>query len=420
SDIIKFDELPILFGNFSQVSEETLWIKSWKNPFKISSAGLLSRDGENELYLMGKRSKSRYRTFWENITYASNVVDFSSSSASRAGQSGFAYALGLFEGQGSLGKSSLQSVFMHTEPTGLDKELAMKKACPKWRSTIARSTNHEMITYIKEKISPIANRITEKLGITPPLKPIHVDHIHRACGFEVAFFRNTTTWCSLLTDADLLTMEYFNDMHHYYLYSYGNRLNSLMACQLITSFVRTVDNGLAGKAKFKSVLRFAHAETIYFLMTLLNLNKDKHLLKAKDPQEKIASRKFRSSLIQPFAANIYFEIYKCSSLSSLTAINDNKKSRHHKRRRLLSIEDDYNYPNNDNDETFVQLLYNEQPTQIPGCEDDDNQNGHIQLFCPWSKFKKILNKYIGCDLEGICRIKKRAKSFIREKHFHFN
>ncbi|CAG8662691.1 8834_t:CDS:2 [Ambispora gerdemannii] len=339
-DIIKFDVLKILFASFSHDSEEMSWIKSWKNPFKISSAGLLSHDGEKELYLMGKRSKSRYREFWENITYASNLVDFSSSAAPRSGQSGFAYALGLFEGQGSLGNSSLQSVYIHTEPTGLDKELAMKKACPKWLSTVARRKNHEIVTYIKEKLSPIADRINQKLGITPPLEPIHVDYIHRACGFEVAFFRNTTTWCSLLTDTDLLTMEYFNDIQHYYLYSYGNRLNSLLACQLITSFVHAVDDGLAGKSEIKSVLRFAHAETIYFLMTLLNMNKDEHLLKANDPQKKIASH--------------------------------------------------------------------------------DDKNDRTQLFCPWSKFKKILDKVIGCDFEGICRIKKRVKSSIQEKHFHFD
>lgn len=122
---------------------------------------------------------------------------------------------------------------------------------------------------MRAKLSLIAERINKQLRVQPPIKPIHVEYIYRACGFEVSFFGNTSTWCSLLTDNDILVLEYFADLRNYYTYSYGSSLNSKLACQLVTSIVRSVDSFLKGISNVKATFKFGHAETIYFLITLL-------------------------------------------------------------------------------------------------------------------------------------------------------
>jgi hypothetical protein len=87
--------------------------------------------------------------------------------------------------------------------------------------------------------------------------------------------------------------------------------------------------------------------------------------------DEVSDRKYRSSEICPFAANAYFEIYKCASNENL--IEKKEKS------------------------TLVQLVINEVPVIIPGCDG---------TYCEWSKFKELLGDNLDCDFKEICKNKK--------------
>ncbi|CAG8439130.1 13290_t:CDS:2 [Acaulospora colombiana] len=366
-DIRKFDVLDKLFENASLS-------KDWqRSPFGQSQASLLTQRGERELYLLGKRSRKRYSKFWSNITYDANVVEFKSTQVSRYSvidrkrtspvrTIGDCLLHGLAHGLRDIRRDNV-TAGIHTLQAS-DEELLMHHACPLWTATVENSSvlKEQVEIYIHTHLSKIARRISNQLGIRPPLEAIHAEHIYRACSYAVTYSGRIDTWCSLLEEEDFLKLEYLHDMIKYYGFSYGSPLNARMACQFYTGLVKSVDDFLDGKSSIKSMMKFAHAETIIFLTTILGLFKDDYPLDA-DRFYRSKSRKFRTSKIAPFASNIYFEIYNCT---------DNYEST-----------------------IFIQMLVNEKPVVIPGC---------VYTFCSWDRFKQLLGSNIGCDFDEMCKL----------------
>ncbi|RHZ50270.1 hypothetical protein Glove_502g7 [Diversispora epigaea] len=357
----RFDTLDKLFANISLAKE-------WRNPFNKFEAGLLTSRGERELYLLGQRARKRYFKFWKNITYNTNVVQLQSSTISRSGQSGIAYSLGLFEGYGTLGKMKLQPVYIFSVPKKKDVELLMHHACPIWVNISKNNpeTKRQLETFLRTHLSLNVKRINDLLGINPPLKAIHLDYIYRACTFEVTVFDRSDTWCSLLKKDDFLKLEFYHDLLYYHYYSYGTLFNTKLACQYYTNMIKSVENFLDGKSQLKSILKFGHAETILFLITMIGLFQDTQPLKSDKYFLQVNSQKFRTSKIAPFGSNIYFEIYNCTN--------------------RYDLEPNYST-------TLIQVLVNEKPYVIPGC----------YKYCPWNKFKAILGDAINCDFKNMCK-----------------
>lgn len=110
------------------------------------------------------------------------------------------------------------------------------------------------------------------------------------------------------------------------------------------------------------VFRFGHAETILPLYAILGLYKDEQPLLADNYLQQ-KKRKFLSSLICPFSANIGFVIYDCQSDSQ--------------------VEDRF----------AVSVLVNEVPIHLPGCE---------EILCPLSKFQQLYSHISSCNFSDIC------------------
>ncbi|CAG8754980.1 9272_t:CDS:2, partial [Cetraspora pellucida] len=284
------------------------------------------------------------------------------------GQSGNAYALGLFSGYGSLSDLKLQPVYISSIPRNQDTELSMHYACPLWLATVNDSNftrKWQEEKYLDAFISIISRRISDRLKIEPPLDPIHINYIYRACSFAVSFSDKNDTWCSLLEKDDFLQIEYLLDMGYYYSFSYGYQLNTKLACRFFTSFVESVESYLTGRSEVRSTLKFAHAETIMFLTTMLGLYEDNYPLTADTLPQQIASRKFRASRLTPFSANVYFEIYNCSTRYDADPVFGT---------------------------ILIRVMVNEQPSVIPKC---------VYTYCPWKTFKQLLGDAINCDFDDM-------------------
>ena len=119
--------------------------------------------------------------------------------------------------------------------------------------------------------------------------------------------------------------------------------------------------------------RFGHSESLVPLLSILGLYKDTEDLRADNFANK-KDRKFRASLISPFAANLAFILHKCDS--------------HEDRGDSL--------------ESFqLQLLVNEKPTKFPFCDTD---------LCPYSVVRQQYSHYINdCDLASMCRLPESNK-----------
>ena len=147
----------------------------------------------------------------------------------------------------------------------------MHHACPHWAETVEKNKilETQKNEFLSSYLTKIAKRISESLHLTPELLPEHADHIYKACAFSIAFFDDTKTWCSLLNKEEILEIEYFGDIINYYTFSYGHELNEKLGCVLISNIVKSVENYLSGNSTFKADLKFAHGETLEFLITTL-------------------------------------------------------------------------------------------------------------------------------------------------------
>ncbi|RIA83417.1 histidine phosphatase superfamily [Glomus cerebriforme] len=364
-DIEKFEELEKVFQGVSKHS------KKWKNQFPSSKNSLLYTRGQKEHYLLGRRSFKKYHKFWKKILpYDPYIINFRSSKTPRTGMSGNSYSIGLFDGQGILGKGDSQPIYIYTHALSKDYELAIHLSCTLWKKTVDKNNEileEQISQFTSTNLTVISDRISKEYNVKD-LKPIHADYIYKACAFDIIFFNQYNNWCKLLQKEDILTLEYFEDMKHYYRFGYGTDLNKRLACKLISKLVKSVDKYLNGKSIVKADLFFTHSETISFLYTTLGLYKDSKPLTANATLDEVSDRKLKTSDICPFAANVYFEIYACTS-------NENLKEKI----------------------TMVQVVVNEVPIVIPGCD---------EKYCEWSKFKELMGDNLGCDYEEICDIKK--------------
>lgn len=170
----------------------------------------------------------------------------------------------------------------------------------------------------------------------------------------MALFDDSEHFCQLFEESDAKIFEYVNDLSDYWTKGYGNSINYQIACPLLKDIFRDLEteNG-------KASLRFAHAETILPLTSLLGLYKDDFVLRWNSSADEIENRKWRTSQISPFAANYAFVLINCS--------NSQK----------------------------VSLFHNEKQVHIPGCS---------ELYCDIQELREIWKDSLDCDFNSLCGI----------------
>lgn len=373
SNIDSFDALSKYFRSQAEkIPADITWAGKWVNPFPKNHADLLSSVGEKDLYELGKRTYSRYPTLFANSTYNSNVFKLRSSEVSRSGHSASSFAAGFFEGRSTLGCT--QPVYITTMPKGMDLELAMKYACPRWLNEVRKSKLRiaEETSFIKNHVRPIAQRLSAEIFNEIPISDDQVLTMYRACGFLVAHYGlQNDTWCSIFKENELLRLEYLGDMAAFITYSYGSELNSHMGCPLASNLALQIKAVAEGdETAVKGEFMFGHAETILFFATFMGLYRDPYPLTSDLSDADIRGRSFRTSRISPFAANYQLEIYRCTSSNC-------SGSRY-----------------------LVRMLVNEKPTKIPALKPAD---GVSEYYYPSESVVEYLTR------NGICRFQKECE-----------
>ncbi|CAG8533234.1 17725_t:CDS:2 [Racocetra fulgida] len=133
----------------------------------------------------------------------------------------------------------------------------MFSACLRWNQTVANNFTldiEQSYSYGNKTLAPIAERMSKKYNISPPLDPTR----------------------------------YYWDMKYYFQYSYGNPLNEQLGCAYITQFVNSVEDYLNGKSRMVADLKFGHAFTEMIVLSTLKYTLQKNLY---------------------WTSTIYFEIY---------------------------------------------------------------------------------------------------------------
>ncbi|KAI1295968.1 PHOsphatase [Mortierella claussenii] len=435
------------------------WLERWPSEklYPITMGNLLAVKGDSDLYQIGRRFAIRYKELLDRYPYEAGSYRFQSSVKSRCSQSAYGFSVGFLEGRHNSDPGSqipdinsnippVQPVDIFTLPIGLDQELAVKYACPRWLESVKDGPDvmREVIAFQETFLPSLAEQLSTMFSLNDGPSSMtnittkDVQNIYDICGFEVAFYNNDQTWCQLLRKAiknavgrkvqdvksNFLKLEISKDLDDYYTHGPGVPFNKHLGCKLGTSISDAIEMALNPDMDISSALRmkrgdddatprvsrglfkFGHSETILFFSSFLGLYDQKGIpLRGDMTPEQYANREFKTSKFSPFAANMAFEVYRPkiggtrrkNRLASfdIEMNNEDHSEQHASSPQLPLFGMKSSTRVMDTPKGLVRLLVNEVPMLIPGCGSN--------YFCKWSTFKNILLQAgAGCDFDGCC------------------
>lgn len=177
------------------------------------------------------------------------------------------------------------------------------EVCPEFEKQEEKAKDKDS-EYVKFQSSSLFKKMSEdmsvRLGYKYTLNPKQIDTMWDMCRFDQAWYlQDASPWCAAFTPEHVNILEYLEDLKYYYKAGYGSDLNSNLMCAAVKDMVRTIQS----EDNPKVVAYFSHASAIQLFLTAIGYGKDNDALRADNyPQMKY--RKFRSSVLSPFASNI--------------------------------------------------------------------------------------------------------------------
>ncbi|CAB3229789.1 unnamed protein product [Arctia plantaginis] len=252
-----------------------------------------------------------------------------------------------------------------------EKILRPYKSCPVWTKdveenniTIAQLSIFESKQEYKEMISNISLR----LGFNYDMQKETILRLYQMCRYNKAWdVTAISPWCAAFTREDLKRLEYAEDLETYYKYSYGSALNKDIGCATVKdmmTFLTKHVNDADTPQQPRVLISFSSAVMLLLTMTAMGAHKDIIPLTGDNYHSaNVQVRKWTTSTMMPFNANIAAVLYKCTQ-------NGN-----------FQVREPYQ----------VLFLENERPMHFEGCR--------VGL-CDWSlvkhRFEELANN---CDLK---------------------
>uniref|UniRef100_A0A3Q0RIE5 Multiple inositol polyphosphate phosphatase 1 n=1 Tax=Amphilophus citrinellus TaxID=61819 RepID=A0A3Q0RIE5_AMPCI len=318
------------------------WIQDirsrWEAWYTEDMDGQLVAKGRDDLRQLASRLASLFPSLLSEENVKNRRVRFLTSSKHRCVSSVEAFQEGLQRHWGRPGESQHSvCVRADTEPEyshEVDDELMrFFERCRGYVEGV--ENNHTALLEVEKfkhgkEMEGVRRRMADRLGLPHHrLTPDLVEAAFFLCSYELSIRSVHSPWCFLFNETDAKVLEYKSDLKQYWKRAYGHEISSLSSCPLFHHVFRTLDK--AGRPP--SVL-VGHAETLLPLLSLLGLYKDQTPPTASNyPSQH--GRRFQTSQIVPYAANLLFVLYDCQRGPRL------------------------------------QLLINESPVRFPGLEEED-------------------------------------------------
>jgi len=352
-------------GRSSLCDEDVEELKKWKVDVTTDQAKMLHPEGEKEMVLLGERWLNRLDELL--TSYNKDMFRLRSTNTQRSQQSGHSFTTGLWTRLVSRKVEWEQVEMPH------DSVIRFYKLCNKWKSQVKKhpdSLKERRLFEESQEMDNLRLNITTFLGLntTSPLTMSDLDMMYVMCNFDLAWQPSRhSIWCYMFSTLGLRMMEYREDLEYFWVDGPGYQVTGQQACVLAKDMVDTFKNISKGLVSRKGSFYFTHSGTILKLLTFLKIAQDDNSLRSDNFIE-MEGRKWRTSHLGPFGANIAFVLQKCE---------EETKWR-------------------------VGLWVNEVLTLIPGCG---------ELWCKMEHFLKAFPEIDDCDFEAVCR-NNDSKEFI--------
>ncbi|KAG5600061.1 hypothetical protein H5410_031431 [Solanum commersonii] len=352
------------------------WLAGWRSPWKGKvTGGELIAEGEDELYHLGIRVRERFPDLF-NEEYHPDVYSIKTTQVPRASASAVAFAMGLFNERGKLGPGRHRAFAVTSESRASDIILRFHDCCQSYKAF--RKSQEPNVDKLKE---PLLNEITHELVRQYGLNFTNQDvsSLWFLCKQEASLLNITNQACSLFSPSEVSLLEWADDLELFILKGYGDTLNYQMGVPLLEDVVQSMEQAIKAKEEGyapgiyeKARMRFAHAETLLPFSCLIGLfleESEFELIQREEslelPPKPPKNRNWRGSIVAPFAGNSMLILYSCH------------------------LDNSSKY--------FVQVLHNERPIALPGC------NG--SSFCLFEVFKeKIVAPHLKHDYTMLCDV----------------
>ncbi|KAJ2721384.1 hypothetical protein GGI07_003995 [Coemansia sp. Benny D115] len=357
-----FDSINRVFNNFRPYVPQS-WIKLELVDARLE--GLLAHGAEKAIEGIARRAVDRNGGFLkQRLLEKPQSVRFLSSQWQRSKKTGKIFR-NIVDPLGAT--QPLRAV-----PVEKDTTMAMRFSCPLYSHERQKSSllvHQEVAKFdyihgrsIQEKVSSRLAAISSA-QVVPTMG--EVSTMYSLCGYDQSLFANPHHWCTLFDPELTSLLELRNDIRYSHVYGpYGHQINKNIACALFTQIIHDIDQAERDPSNAVSTLRFAHAETIMFISTLLELENvlgsGNVPITGNMSLSDAAARGFKSTELVPFSSNMDIEVYEDGSSQLL-----------------------------------FRLLLNERPIRLPGCLDD---------ICHMDVLRKRLQGKIGCDFANICKL----------------
>jgi len=329
-------------------------LRNWTLELEEEQAKLLHPEGETELVLLGERWLARLPVLLGS--YQEDRFRLRSTNTQRSQQSGHSFTTGLwtrFVGR----KVKWEEVVVQHDPI-----IRFYKVCDRWKRMVKKNPDSmkERIMFEQSQVmEEMMLNMTNFLGLnsSTSLTMSDLDIMYVMCNFDLAWQpAKHSPWCGMFTTFQLELMEYREELEYFWVDGPGYPVTGQQACVLARDMVDTFRNISMGMEK-NGTFYFTHSGTILKFLTFLKVGQDDSILRSDNWRE-MMGRRWRTSTLGPFAANVAFVLQKCEG-----------------------------------DQMKVGLWVNEVLTIIPGCQ---------EVWCGLEEFLDIFPEIDSCDFEYIC------------------
>lgn len=214
--------------------------------------------------------------------------------------------------------------------------LQFYKTCPKWTENKKKLKDADSYLSIFEISAPFNDTIkgvSDRLGLgDEPLTAEIVKAIWDMCRFGRAWENDKLSpWCAVslftflfnvlwmlwfynyrqaFTQEHIDVLEYHEDLKLYQKTGYGFDINSRVACKAV---VNLLDHFDSTTSPYNVSVSFARATTIQLFLTALGAHKNETVKPSNDSMAGMSDRKWKSSQISPYAANLAVVKYTCTN-----------------------------------------------------------------------------------------------------------
>lgn len=290
-----------LTNNSSLCKEDFEAIKTWIFNLTEKDGDKLNSQGINDLSSLGLRLQSLYEDIFDQ-PYNSITYSVLSSPKERSRDSAFYFLKSAFN------VNVTDVPLINSDDIKLNiskfKNINDDKEVKKFRCSI----------HMQEVIV----RVSKTLGLDHNLTFNTIKTIYNSCRFERSLNLNShPAWCAVFSQEDLDVLEYDEDLKYYYSNGYGDSHNERLGCPIVKDLMNNFKYKSQTQLGPKGVFYFGHSSNVFSAIVRLGFARDTSPLLSSNFND-MRDRKWKSSYLSPFAANVMAALYECHGENKVT------------------------------------------------------------------------------------------------------